>query len=208
MTQTEGVIRYRLDYRPGPLPADPGLEPLFRWFARCRERHLIGRSPGLYDGFAYGNISIRSRRGFIISGTQTGGEARLTPDDLALVEDLSAEENWIRATGPAKPSSEAMTHGQIYQQLAAVGAIIHAHSAVIWQRAQALGMPLTPARAAYGTPEMAAEVAALLRSSTESTGIFAMGGHQDGIVSYGPDMESAGNRMLDTLAGAESLAAT
>jgi len=208
MAETEGVIRYQLDYRPGRLPPEADLAGLFRWFSRCRDRRLIGREPGLYAGLAYGNISVRTFRGFIISGTQTGGKPRLTPDDLAWVEDLSPEHNRVRAGGPARPSSEAMTHGQIYLELPAVAAVIHAHSPVIWRRAQALGMPMTPAEAAYGTPEMADEVKRLLGATRDSEGAFAMGGHEDGIVTYGPDMDSAGNRMLDLLAQAEALAAS
>ena len=158
MTETEGVIRYRLDYRPGPLPPGADLAGLFHWFERCRANGLIGQDPRRYGGLAYGNISVRAQPGFVISGTQTGGHAQLTPDDLAWVQDFSAARNDLRATGPARPSSEAMTHGQIYDALPAVGAVVHAHCMVIWRNAGALAMPITAAAAGYGTPEMASEV--------------------------------------------------
>jgi hypothetical protein len=206
MTETEGVIRYRLAYRPGPLPADIDLDGLLRWFDRCRERGLIGRDPVRYDGLAYGNISVRAARGFVISGTQTGGKPALGAQDLAWVEDLDPEANWLRASGPARPSSEAMTHGQIYRQLASIGAVIHAHTPLIWRRAQALGLPITAPSAAYGTPAMAAEVRCLLgRRGATDAGVFAMGGHEDGVVAYAAEMDSAGELLLATLARAEQV---
>ena len=206
MAESEGVIRYQLDYRPGKLPPEADLSDLFHWFGRCRELGLIGQDPGLYEGYAYGNISIRTRRGFVISGTQTGANPALSCEDLAWVEDFDPARNWLKATGPARPSSEAMTHGQIYLALPAAGAVIHAHSALIWQQAKALRLPLTAPEAGYGTPEMAAEVRRLLTSASGDSGAFSMGGHQDGVATYARDMNTAGRLMLQLLARATALA--
>lgn len=207
MTESEGVIQYELHYHPGILPADADFAGLYRWFGRCRRLGLIGQDPGLYGGFSYGNISVRAGRGFVISGTQTGGREALGPQDLAWVEDFDAEQNRLNATGPARPSSEAMTHGQIYQLLPGAGAVIHVHSAKIWHQARQLGLPSTAAEAGYGTPEMAAEVARLLSSGPgDCDGAFAMGGHEDGVAAYATDMDVAGSLLLDLLARATSLA--
>jgi len=202
MAQSEGVIRYQLDFRPGKLPPEADISGLCHWFGRCRESGLIGRDPDLYDGYAYGNISVRADRGFVISGTQTGGNAILTREDLAWVRDIDPTHNRLSATGPARPSSEAMTHGQIYQAVPAATAVIHAHSALIWHQAEALGLPLTAPGAGYGTPEMAAEVGRLLASATSDSGGFAMGGHEDGVAVYAADMDTAGGLMMDLLARA------
>ena len=183
------------------------MRALYHWFGRCRRLGLIGQEPALYDGFAYGNISVRAGRGFVISGTQTGGREALEPQDLAWVEDFDAERNRLSATGPARPSSEAMTHGQIYQLLPEVRAVIHVHSATIWHRARRLGLPSTAVEAGYGTPEMAAEVARLLSSGQGGhKGAFAMGGHEDGVAAYATDMDAAGSLLLDLLARAAALA--
>lgn len=205
VAQSEGVIRYLLDFRPGKLPPDADTARLCHWFGRCRELGLIGRDPVLYDGYAYGNISLRVSGGFVISGTQTGGHAVLTRQDLAWVQEIDPVHNRLRATGPARPSSEAMTHGQIYQALPGANAVIHAHSAPIWRRANALGLPLTAPEAGYGTPEMAEEVRRLLVSTTSDSGVFAMGGHEDGVVSYAKDMDTAGRLMLELLARANAI---
>jgi hypothetical protein len=207
MTESEGVIQYQLHYRPGNLPADADYAGLYRWFGRCRRLGLIGQDPALYGGFAYGNISVRAVRGFVISGTQTGGRESLGPLDLAWVEVFDAERNQLSATGPARPSSEAMTHGQIYQVLPEARAVIHVHSATIWHRARQLGLPSTAADAGYGTPQMAAEVTRLLSSGPGiHDGAFVMGGHEDGVAVYASDMDTAGSLLLDVLARATDLA--
>ena len=208
MKQTEGVIKYQLDYQPSPLPPGADLRGLFRWFRVCREAGLIGRDPGRYDGYAYGNISVRAGVGFVISGTQTGGEAQLTPELLAWVEDFDIVANRLRAGGPARPSSEAMSHGQVYRAIPAVGAVIHVHSPHLWHAATGLNLPTTPRSIAYGTPAMATAVEDILRADPdEAAGLFVMGGHEDGIVAYGPEIDVAGAQLLDALRRAQTMPA-
>jgi len=207
MTKSEGVVKYRLSYAVGELPPDADLEGLFRWFRRCRAEGLIGQDPDRYDGIAYGNISQRLAPGFVISGTQTGGKTALGARDLAWVTACDALGNRLEARGPARPSSEAMTHAQVYQMLAGANAVIHAHSPLIWHNAAPLGLPRTADSAAYGTPAMAAEVARLLTAAPAGdSGLLVMGGHEDGVVAYGRDMDSAGERLLTTLAKARARA--
>jgi ribulose-5-phosphate 4-epimerase/fuculose-1-phosphate aldolase len=205
MAESEGVIRYQLDYLPGNLPQELDLSGLLLWFGRCHALGLIGQDPERYDGFAYGNISIRADLGFVISGTQTGGNPGLSPRDLAWVQDFDPAQNRLKATGPARPSSEAMTHGQIYRASPAANAVIHAHSGLIWRQARRLGLALTSPEVGYGTPEMAAEVERLLALESVDFGAFAMGGHEDGIVVYAADMETAGRLMLDLLSRASAI---
>ena len=205
MSQSEGVIQYRLEHHNGELPADADYTGLFDWFARCRQADLLGRDPQRYGGYAYGNISVRvgTADGFLISGTQTGGRQRLDRDDLAWVRHFDSAANALTAQGPARPSSEAMTHGEVYAALPAVGAVIHAHSPTIWHLAADIGLAVTATEAAYGTPAMAGEVRRLLRE-TPQAGIIAMGGHEDGIIAYANTMQEAGQRLLETLARAQA----
>ena len=201
MTETEGVIQYRLDHQAGELPAGVDYRGLFEWFRRCREQGLIGQDPARYDGYAFGNISVRASRGFVISGTQTGGMPALGEDDLAWVVDFDTGSNRLRSLGPSRPSSEAMTHGEVYRHLPAINAVIHVHSPAIWHAARTLGLPCTPAEAGYGTPEMAHEVAARLARQPDG-GVLVMGGHEDGVIAYGRDMAAAGKRLFDALSDA------
>ena len=205
MAESEGVIRYQLDYLPGNLPQELDLSGLLLWFGRCRAQGLIGQDPARYHGFAYGNISTRAKHGFVISGTQTGGMPGLSPQDLAWVQDFDPAQNRLKATGPARPSSEAMTHGQIYRAAPAANAVIHAHSGLVWRQARALGLALTSPEVGYGTPEMATEVERLLVSAPGDSGVFAMGGHQDGIIAYAANMDTAGILMLDLFGRATAI---
>ena len=74
---------------------------------------------------------------------------------------------------------------------------MHAHSHDLW--AASLGrIPTTSETVAYGTPAMAEELARLIQESDFPTkGIAAMGGHEDGLIAVGPDLETATRRMLD-----------
>jgi hypothetical protein len=198
MSESEGVVKYRLYHRPGPLPPGTATDDISHWFARCREVGLIGRDPARYDGLAYGNISRRMSTGFLVSGTQTGGFDRLGPDDLAWVTACDVEANSLQSQGPARPSSEALTHALIYRVLPAVNAVIHAHAPAIWHQAVRLGLPGTPPDAAYGTPAMARAVVRLLAADPEVPGLVAMGGHEDGVLAYGADLDSAGALLLET----------
>lgn len=201
MAHTEGVIQYRLAYLPGGLPPGFDPDPLLAAFARCRAAGLIGRDPARYAGYAYGNISLRANPGFVISGTQTGGLQHLTPNQLAWVTAFDTANNALRATGPARPSSEAMSHGEVYRAAPGVDAVIHVHSPALWRAAGHLGLPITDPAAGYGTPAMAREIHRLLAAAPDQ-GLIAMGGHEDGMIAYAPGMERATRLLFDALARA------
>ena len=196
-SDSEGVIKFELRHRPGPLPPGGGTDAIRQWFGICRALDLIGRDPARYQGAAYGNISQRAETGFLITSTQTGGQETLAPDDIAWVREADVAANRIVSQGPARPSSESLTHGQIYALAPRAGFVIHVHSPLLWRRAGGLGLPATAPDAAYGTPAMAREVERLLdQTSDNEAGAFGMGGHQDGIVVFGPTPEQAGLRLL------------
>ena len=199
MAQTEGIIQYRLEYLPGGLPPGFNPDPLLAAFARCRKSGLIGQDPGRCAGFAYGNISQRAKPGFVISGTQTGGLRQLSPSQLAWVIAFDTAQNTLRATGPARPSSEAMSHGEVYRAAPGVDAVIHVHSPELWRDAGRLGLPITDPAAGYGTPAMAREVHHLLAAEPDE-GLIAMGGHEDGMIAYAAGMERATRLLFDALA--------
>ena len=195
----EGVIKFGLAHSDTPLPAGLGISALQQWFGICRALDLIGQHPKRYDGAAYGNISQRLATGFLITGTQTGGKPALGEDDIAWVQAINIEENRVQSTGPIRPSSESLTHGQLYTLEPSVHFVIHVHSRLIWQQAGKLRLPMTAVDAAYGTPEMAREVERLMQlDAVHLQGVFAMGGHEDGIVVFGRTPDQAGQRLLRT----------
>lgn len=196
MTSQEGVIKFNLDHHPGELPAWADVRDLQTWFGRCRELDLIGQHPHRYQGAAYGNISQRASEGFLITGTQTGGHDNLDYQDISWVRELDLAGNRIRSSGPARPSSESMTHEQVYRRVPAAQFVIHVHSRPLWEQAERLGLAVTATDAEYGTPEMAGEVDRLLQDvSVREAGAFSMGGHEDGIVVFGDSAAQAGARL-------------
>ncbi len=207
-TPEEGVIKFKLEHcAADPLPPSE-LAALRAWHRICHRLGLLGRDPDRYGGYAYGNISRRAPSGFIISGTQTAGNAELAPGDYAEVHAWEAAANRVCSRGPCRPSSESITHGMIYDA-APANFIVHAHSPEIWTNAGALGLAATGAKVAYGTPEMALAVRRLFDSGelAPEQGLFVMLGHEDGVVSYGPGAEAAGGLMVTTLARALQITA-
>lgn len=210
----EGVIKFQLDYSPAdPLP-DEAIAEINAWRKVLFLLRLTGRDPERYDGLGYGNISCRvapfsapaKKRPFLISGTQTGGLPMLGAEHYATVLACDTERNRVVAEGPVRPSSEALTHGALYQVDSSLRCVMHAHSPEIWRHAGRLGIPATRKDAAYGTPEMAAEVRRLLADDAVRQGaIFAMAGHEDGLVAFGANAETAGTVLLRHLARAFQL---
>ncbi len=206
-TETEGVIKFNLHYdRTPPLPA-ARLTVLQAWRKILFDLNLIGPT-GSEPVSGFGNVSERldhrphGRSGFIITGTQTGHKPALNPRDYGLVTGWNLDANWIEAEGPCPPSSESLTHAVFYQFEPRVHFVFHAHSPEIWSRAGALDLAMTSPKAAYGTPDMARAVHAILTFTARSTGLIVMGGHQDGVMSYGPSADAAGLALVQALAKA------
>lgn len=207
----EGVIKFDLEHEHRALEPAVGeaVARLAAWRHILRRLDLIGQTPGRYDGAGYGNVSLRlgegfvppGRRAFLITGTQTSGQAVVGLEDFALVELCDYRRNAVRSRGLARPSSEAMTHGAIYDLDARIRAVFHVHSPDIWRQALALGLPATDPGAAYGTPEMAHEVCRQYRlGDLRPTSLLAMGGHEDGIMVFGSSPDEAGSVLVTWLA--------
>lgn len=204
--ETEGVIKYRLDFAPGPAPDGSIIAALNAWRGLLFRLGLNGRDPQRYDGLAYGNVSLRiDARRFWVSGTQTGGLSELTTSHYTLVTDFDIGANQLAATGPLPPSSEALTHAAAYAADETAGSVLHVHSPRLWEVAGALGIPVTPVDVAYGTPAMADCVGALLRRG--GAPIIAMGGHRDGLIAVGDSPEAAAIPLIKALAAAMQRAA-
>jgi hypothetical protein len=207
----EGVIKFDLQFTESEPVVGANIAELNTWRRILWQLELIGQDPDRYGGYSYGNVSQRigrrnepaGRRRFVISGTQTGKLPELDVEHYSIVNAYDPASNRVVAEGPMKPSSESLTHGVIYDLDAAIRVVLHVHSPDIWQHAAALQIAVTDAGAAYGTPAMAAEVRRLYQTyGTDRAGIFSMGGHEDGIVSFGVSAGEAGSVLLHALAAA------
>jgi hypothetical protein len=214
-TPTEGVIKFQMEFSPAaPRPAAEVAE-LSAWRTIMKQLGLISQEPGRYGGYGFGNISQRlapfealpEQRRFLISGTQTGHLLRLTGEHFATVIACRPAKNLVMAEGPIRPSSESMTHGVVYAVADAARWVVHAHSPEIWRQRRTLGLPATAADIPYGTVDMAEAVRRLFaETNVGALGIFAMDGHEDGIVTFGPTAAAAAGLMVDYLSRAYQLA--
>lgn len=205
----EGVIKFNLNYTKEPCVTPGMTSELSGWRFIMHRLQLIGQDQARYMGYGFGNLSRRCAdepQYFIITGTQTGGELFLAHTAYSKVTACDPYENSITASGMSKPSSEALTHGQLYQLDDTIQSVLHVHSPRIWNLRDQLGLPITSEGAAYGTVEMALEVT---RIFAELSGwrqkCFIMGGHEDGVVSFGTSVREACETMIAVLAEAVAL---
>jgi L-ribulose-5-phosphate 4-epimerase len=187
----EGVVKFNCHWQKGPLPTEVDMVALLRARNQLYQLGLIGFDETEQVG--YGNISIRmaTDNGFLISGTQTGHIPVLSSDDLSYVTQTDIATNTLHCTGPAKASSESLTHAAIYQQFAQATAVIHIHQRRLWQQLMHR-VPTTLPDIGYGTTAMAQEIARLTATAQlAQTKILVMSGHQDGIICFNNTMEAA-----------------
>lgn len=192
----EGYTKYECDWQQAPALPKTAIEDLNAWRNRLYEQGLIGYYPEHDVGF--GNVSIRegdSER-FIISGTQTGHIAHTDERHYAKVTACDIEANHVVCEGPVQASSEALTHAAIYALDPGIRAVVHVHDADRWQ-ALIDRVPTTSREIAYGTPEMAREFQRLYADTDfRVQGIAVMGGHDEGLVSFGKNINQAADRIL------------
>lgn len=210
----EGVIKFTTAHRDEPLPAHRFAEQvalLTAWREILARLELVGQDVARYEGAGYGNVSsrigpfpgARGQRGFVITGTQTGGARCVGAEQYCVVTRYELARNRVESWGPVLPSSESMTHGAIYDLSPHIRCVLHVHSPVLWGAAARLKLPTTAPDVPYGTVAMAREVERLYReTSLADRRIFAMAGHEDGIVVFGKTAEDAGQALLTHLAAA------
>jgi L-ribulose-5-phosphate 4-epimerase len=192
----EGYTKYKCDWERAPPLPNAAVEELNAWRNRLHERGLIGHYPE--HGVGFGNVSIRQRDRdtFIISGTQTGHIARTGAGDYARVTRCDIAANRVHCEGPVQASSEALTHAAIYALHPAIRAVVHVHDAALWRELRGR-IPTTSAEVSYGTPEMAQEFQRLYEETDfPALGIAVMGGHEEGLVSFGAGIAEAAERIL------------
>lgn len=194
----DGIIKYKLSLKMTPPLASEEYLDLEKWRAILYRMGLIGEYPNTNVGF--GNLSKRimaSNDQFIITGSQTGRYPNLNGRQYTKVLKCNLSKATIDAMGPIAPSSESMTHYNIYHKCPHIQYVFHVHHLPMWELLCNQPGKYTGLQIPYGTPEMAKEVIAIVGNT--SSGILAMGGHREGVISWGETSEQAGKILLDTL---------
>ena len=192
----EGYIKFECYWeKTGPVVSGELFRELNRWRGILYELKLIGAYP---DGVGYGNISIRTKPGdqFVITGSATGKQKNLTRLGYSRVTKFSLSQNTLYCEGPVIASSESLSHAAIYETDPDVNAVIHIHHFEYWQKLMDR-VPVTAPQAEFGTPEMAREIIRLFHETdVGEKKILVMGGHKEGIITFGKDLDEAGSYLL------------
>ena len=193
---TEGYIKFQCNWANEEIqiPEDIFLS-LERERSRLYKLGMIGMYP---DGIGFGNISVRTEgSSFIITGSATGQFNTLNQSHYSMVSAYNFASNSISCKGLTKASAESLTHAAVYEALPDVGAVVHVHCLWLWEKLLNHN-PTTSGAIEYGTPEMAESVRALateLGMSDEK--IIIMGGHREGILAFGKNMEEATTQIIE-----------
>jgi len=190
----EGYIKFNYNWiKDKPIPINK-LSEINKWRDKLYKLKLIGA----YDsGIGFGNISIRFENNtFIITGSATGNLRELSGNHYVLVTEYNLMKNSLTCKGPIKASSESLSHAVIYECLSDTNAVIHIHNLGLWEKL-INKVPTTNKNISYGTSEMANEIKRLFEeSNVRDEKIFVMGGHKEGIISFGKTLDEAGNTLL------------
>jgi ribulose-5-phosphate 4-epimerase/fuculose-1-phosphate aldolase len=193
---TDGIIKYNFHFTKSA-PLD---ENLWREIEDVRERLYALKLIGEKEDIGYGNISLRtSMESFVITGTQTGHLPHLTAQHYSLVKKWDDERFTLHSSGAAKPSSEALTHGTIYNLSPDIQAVIHIHSLKLWDFMLANSYTKT-ANVPYGSREMIQAVQSIYENSDPLTKpAFVMHGHREGIITFGKNLIEAEKRLYEII---------
>ena len=193
----EGYIKYQCNWLKSIAISREIFVKLNPWRDKLYQLGLIGEYE---NGIGFGNLSIRNPKNpqqFIITGTHTGSLATLSEQHYTTVTDFNWQENWVTCCGSIQASSEALTHGAIYVADPEINAVIHVHHGELWRKLMDK-VPTTHRNCAYGTPEMAQEIIRLCKNNQlKNTKIIVMSGHEEGIISFGKNLDEAGEILLN-----------
>ena len=195
-----GNVKYNCKWIKSESLSELQIESLNRWRKRLHDLRLIG---AYKNSIGYGNLSIRidNSSQFIITGSNTGRLALLDGRHYTKVLSYDITDNSLTCEGPIMASSESLTHAAIYATSSWVKGVIHVHCLRLWQKLIDK-VPTISRTVEYGTPEMAAEMMRVLREApVKDQGIVVMGGHQDGLITFGRTLNKAGIILMQYLNG-------
>ena|GEM_PF-70029 len=189
-TMDEGYIKYKAQHENA---IDLPFSPLADELIRARDYLYTLGFVGVYDnGIGFGNCSFRtSANEFVITGSATGEIKNLSRKELCLVEKFDIEKNTVWSKGAISASSESMTHGAVYSANDKINCVLHIHSRKLFDFMKTGDFHFTAENIPYGTPQMAIAVMDEVKKIGAPHGIMVMLGHDEGIIAFGEDINSA-----------------
>ena len=188
----EGVVKYSLEFTESEAIESKQIQEIESLREDLFTLGLIGAYAK--NGIGYGNISQKfedSDFEFLITGTQTGDIENLEPKHYSIVTKIDFEKFTTYASGVTRPSSEAITHGAIYQISPKIKAVIHIHSEKLWNFMLKNGY-LSTNDVPYGSPEMVKDINEIYRVvDALANPLFVMKGHFEGVFLFGETLSEA-----------------
>lgn len=185
----EGKIRFNISFVSNQVPRDPGIDELKKW---CEKFQKGGLTPE-FEGKHTGNLSFRSREGFMITASGLKSKQNLSNDCFVYVKSYDEKSNTVYVEGSRQPSSEAVMHYLIYKTRKEVNAVFHGHNDAIIMNAEKLGFPVTEREHKPGTIALAKETLKVLGDNK----LIVLKSH--GFISLGRTMKEAGELALTIL---------
>ena len=192
----EGKIRFNSIFVSEEVPSDARIDELKEWSERFQRKGLTPEIEGNYTG----NLSFRSKEGFVITGSGLKSKENLSNDCFVYVKNYDEQSNTVYIEGSRQPSSEAVMHFLIYKTRKEINAIFHGHNDTIIMNTEEMKFPVTEREYEPGTIELAKEVLKILGDKN----LIVLKNH--GFVSLGRTMKEAGELALATLKRSKELA--
>lgn len=193
----EGCIKFNCEW----IKDKPILTKKLIELNNCRNKlYTLGLVGSYNNGISFGNLSARLKKNtFIITGSATGNLELLDESHYSLVTKYNFMKNSLTCKGQIKASSESLSHAAIYECSPDINAVIHVHNIYLWEKFIDK-LPTTKRGITYGTIEMADEIKRLFKESNVNyEKIILMGGHKEGIISFGNNAAEAENILLSKL---------
>lgn len=199
----EGVVKYSLEFKKSESIETKWVQEIESVRKDLFSLGVIGAYKE--SGIGYGNISQKFENSdfeFAITGTQTGDMESLEPKHYSIVTKIDFDKFTTYASGATKPSSEAITHGAIYQISPKIKAVIHIHCEKLWDF-MLKNSYLSTNDVPYGSFEMVKDIKNIYKNiDALKTPLFVMKGHFEGVFLFGESLGEAKKtlfKLLNTL---------
>ncbi len=145
------------------------------------------------EGGFSGNLSFRTKKGFII--TASGANlSELKDFDFVEIVKADIKNKKVFVYGLKYPSSESFLHYKIYELRNEIKAIFHGHDDLILKFYKQLKIPVTKKEAPYGSISLANEAINILKEHPKIN-YFILKNH--GFVSLGKTIDQAGKTSIE-----------
>ena len=178
-------VKFKTIFLAKNFPKDRKIDLLIKWGKEFDDMRIAPETKG--------NLSFRTKFGFIITGTGTV-LGNLKPRDFVEVLRIEKkkQEFTARCKGKIIPSMESLFHNEIYNLRPKINAIFHLHDNLVLAKADKLKIPCTEKDQPAGSLDLVKEIRKLLEKR-KSANYLIIKNH--GVISLGKTLIKAKERV-------------